>query len=72
MITAKNYQELIMNFMFLLEVDEQNCWFLHDGATAHIANSTMHKLSEFFGWCNISQNLWTPQSLEVSPMYFCL
>jgi hypothetical protein len=37
-ITAERYQELIMNFISLLEVDEQNCLFQQDGATAHTAD----------------------------------
>jgi hypothetical protein len=34
-----------MNFISLLEVEEQNCWFQEDGATAHTANSTTQLLS---------------------------
>jgi hypothetical protein len=44
-ITAERYQELIMNFISLLEADEQDCWFQQDGAMAHRANSTMQMLS---------------------------
>jgi hypothetical protein len=51
-----------MNFISLLEVDEQDCWFHQHGAAAHTANSTMQMLSEFFGGCIISRNLWPPQS----------
>jgi hypothetical protein len=36
--TTESYQELIMNFISLLEADEQDCWFQQDGATAHTAN----------------------------------
>jgi hypothetical protein len=35
MITAERYQEFIMNLISLLKVDEQDCWFQQDGATAH-------------------------------------
>jgi hypothetical protein len=38
-----------MNFISLLEVDEQERWFQQDGATPHTANSTKQMLSEFFG-----------------------
>jgi hypothetical protein len=38
-----------MNFIFFLEVDEQDCWFQQDGAAAHTANTTMQMFSEFFG-----------------------
>jgi hypothetical protein len=72
MITAEHYQELIMNFISLLEVDEQDCSLQHDGATVHTANSSVQMLSEFFGGRIISQNLWPPQSLDLSPSDFCL
>jgi hypothetical protein len=51
-----------MNLISLLEFDEQDCWFQQDGATAHIVNSTMQMLSEFFGGRIISRNLWPPRS----------
>jgi hypothetical protein len=40
-ITAERYQELIMNFISIFEVDEQDCWFQQDWFTAHTANLTM-------------------------------
>jgi hypothetical protein len=49
-----------MNFISLLEVDKQDCWFQQDGAMAHTENSTMQMLSEFFGGCIISLDLWPP------------
>jgi len=48
-INAEAYQELIQQFIALLEVDERNCWFQQDSATAHTAASTMVILHEFFG-----------------------
>jgi hypothetical protein len=65
-ITAECYQELIMNFIFLLEVDEQDCWLQRAGATAHTANSTMQMLSEFFGGYIISRILW-----PLDPRIYC-
>jgi hypothetical protein len=56
-MTDELYHELIMNLISLLEVDEQDCWFQQDEATAHKANSTMQMLSEFFGGHIISRNL---------------
>jgi hypothetical protein len=35
-ITAECYQEFIMHFTSLLEVDEQDCWLQQDGSMAHI------------------------------------
>jgi hypothetical protein len=72
MATAECYQELIINFISLLEVDEQDCWFQQDGAMVHTANSTMQMLSELFGGRIISQNLWPPRSLNLSPQDFYL
>ena len=48
-INAEAYQELIQQFIALLQVDERNCWFQQDSATAHTAASTMKILHEFFG-----------------------
>jgi hypothetical protein len=72
MITAEHYQELIMNFISLLEVDKQDSWLQQDGATAHTANSTMQMLSKFFDGHIIFQNLWPPSSLDLSPPDFYL
>jgi hypothetical protein len=69
-ITAERYQELIMNFISLLEVDEQDCWFQQDEATAHTANSTMQMLSEFFRGRIFSRKLRPPQSSDRSPPDF--
>jgi hypothetical protein len=35
-ITPEFYKELIMNFISILPVNEQDVWFQKDGATAHI------------------------------------
>ena len=48
-INAEAYQELIQQFIALLQVDERNCRFQQDSATAHTAASTMVILHEFFG-----------------------
>ena len=46
---AEAYQELIQQFIALLQVDERNCWFQQESATAHTAASTMVILHGFFG-----------------------
>jgi hypothetical protein len=52
-------------------VDERNCWFQQDSATAHIAASTMELLHEFFGEKLISKGLWPPRSPDLtSPDFF--
>jgi hypothetical protein len=47
-IIAKAYQELIQQFIALLEVDGRNRWFHQDSSTAHTAAATMEILHEFF------------------------
>jgi hypothetical protein len=56
-----------MNFISLLEVEEQDCWFQQDGAMAHTENSTMQIFSEFSGGRIISRNLWPSLSPDLSP-----
>jgi hypothetical protein len=67
-ITAERCQAFIMNFSFLLEVDEQDCWSQQCGSTAQTANSTMQMLSEFFGGRIVCRNLWPPRPLDLSPL----
>ena len=59
-INAEAYRELIQQFIALLQVDERNCWFQQDSATAHTAASTMVILYEFFSENLISKGLWPP------------
>jgi hypothetical protein len=65
-INAEAYQELIQQFIALLKVDECNCWFQQDSATAHTAASTMETLHEFFGEKLISKGLWPPRSPDLT------
>ena len=52
-------------------MDERNCWFQQDSATAHIAASTMVILHEFFGENLIYKGLWPPRSPDLtSPDFF--
>jgi hypothetical protein len=52
-------------------VDECNCWFQQDSATAHTAASAMVILHEFFGENVISKGLWPPRSPDLtSPVFF--
>jgi hypothetical protein len=47
-VTAEKYEEIIMQFISLLNEEERFCWLQQDGATSHTANSTMEMLKEFF------------------------
>jgi hypothetical protein len=70
-INAEAYQELIQQFNALLKVDERNCWFQQDSATAHTAASTVVILHEFFGENVISKGRWPPRSPELTnPDFF--
>jgi len=70
-INAEAYQELIQQFIALLQVDEPNCWFQQDSATARTAASTMVILHECFGENLISKGLWPPRSPDLtSPDFF--
>ena len=70
-INAEAYKELIQQFIALLQVDERNCWFQQDSATAHTAASTIEILHEFFGENIISKGVWPPRSPDfTSPDFF--
>ena len=71
-INSEAYQELIQQFITLLQVDERKCWFQQDSATAHTAASTMVILHEFFGENVISKGLWPPRSPDLTSPDFCL
>jgi hypothetical protein len=47
-VTAEKYQEMIMQFISLLNEEERFCWLQQDGPTWHTANSTMEILKQFF------------------------
>jgi hypothetical protein len=68
---AEAYQELNQQFIALLQVDERNCWFQQDSATAHTAASTMGILHEFLSENLIYKGLWPPRSPDLtSPDFF--
>jgi hypothetical protein len=52
-------------------VDEHNCWFQQDIATAHTAASAMGILHKFFGENVIYKGVWPPRSPDLtSPDFF--
>ena len=53
-------------------MDERNCWFQQDSATAHTAASTMEILHEFFGENVISKGVWPPRSPDLNSPDFLL
>jgi hypothetical protein len=52
---------LIKQFISLLKVKEQDCWFQQDGAAAHTTSSVMEVL-QFFCDHIILQNMWSTKS----------
>ena len=56
-INAEAHQELIQQFITLLQVDERNYWFQQDSAPAHTTATTMVILHEFFSENLISKGL---------------
>jgi hypothetical protein len=69
-INAEAYQQLIQHFIAFLQVDEHNCWFQQDSATAHTAASTMKILHEFLGENVISKGDWPPRSPDLTCLDF--
>ncbi|KAJ8886234.1 hypothetical protein PR048_012443 [Dryococelus australis] len=43
------YQDIVTQFIVLLDIYERDCWFQHDCATCHTLNATMQFLRKFFG-----------------------
>jgi hypothetical protein len=71
-IISEAYQELIQQFIALLQVDERNRWFQQDSTTAHTAASTMEILHEFYVENVIFKGVWPPRSPDLtSPDFFC-
>ena len=66
-VNSPVYQDIITQFIALLEVDECECWLQQDSATCHTSNETMQFLHEFFGDRLISKGLWPPHSANLSP-----
>ena len=59
-VAGEVYRDLIKQLIALLDVNERECWFQQDGATAHTANEIMVMLQECFGDRLISKNVWPP------------
>jgi hypothetical protein len=61
---------LVTTFRNTGSVCDRGCWFQHDGATAHTANTTAVLLQEFFGELIIGSCLWPPRSPDLTPPNF--
>jgi hypothetical protein len=71
-INAERYQNLLTQFIALLEENERDCWLQQDGATPHTANTTTTFLHEFFGERVIGGGFWPPRSPDLTPPDFFL
>jgi hypothetical protein len=70
-INVERYQNLLTQFIALLEENERDCWLQQDGATLHTANTTATFLQEFFGERVIGGGLWPPRSPDLTlPNFF--
>jgi hypothetical protein len=66
-VTAEKYQDIVMQFISLLNEEERFCWLQQDGATSHTAKSTLEILKQFFDDSIISKNLWPLRSTDLTP-----
>ncbi len=67
---AKQYQNIIKQFIALLEHGECYTWFQQDGAKAHTAASIKEFLTDFFNERIILWGLWPPRSPVLIPTRF--
>jgi hypothetical protein len=68
-VTSDRYCNDIL-YPFIGELNENkinNTWFQQDSATALTAGQSMTLLSEIFGDCVISKDLWPPRSPDLNP-----
>ncbi len=47
-VSAEVYRDIIMQFVALLELEDQDCWFQQDGTPAHSAVETSDFMGDFF------------------------
>lgn len=71
-VNAERYQNILLQFIALLEEEDRYCWLQHDGATSHYAHSTSDFINEFFGDRVIGQGLWPPRSPDLTAADFFL
>lgn len=64
-INATRYQEILAQFLSLLEENERFAWFQQDGAKAHSAANIISFLEEFFEGRIISTGHWPPRSPDL-------
>jgi hypothetical protein len=63
--------DLLTQLISLLEENERHCWFQHNGATAHTANTTTALPQDFCGERNVERGLWPRRSPDlILPSYF--
>ena len=67
------YQDIITQFIALLDDDERYCWFQQDGATYHTSKWNYGvPLREFFADRIISKNMWPPRSPDLTSLDYFL
>lgn len=76
-VNAQRYQEMLLNFLWprLDEIDINNLYFQHDGATSHTTRENIALLRTRFPGRTISRNgdiNWPPRSCDLTPLDFFL
>lgn len=72
-VTSNRYVTILCEFLQpkLNEFENQQIWFLQDGATAHMARTSMDALREFFPGCLISQRADIPWLMQLPDLAIC-
>ncbi len=65
---VEHCQDLIWEFIALLDPDKHYDWFQHDNAQPHISRESMAMLQEFFNNRLISAGWWSPQLSDLNPL----
>jgi hypothetical protein len=71
-INSKHYQQLMKQFISVLQVKFWDCWIQQDAVTFHTTVSTMHMLQEFFGDRIISICVWPPRHPSLITWILCV
>jgi hypothetical protein len=70
-IVAKDYPDILLSFVALLEEYKRNCWLQQVEETAQTAKTTAF-LQGLFGYRTVCHGLWPPRSPDSTPPDFFL
>ena len=70
-VNSEAYQEIIKQFIKMLEVPDRYCYLQQDGVPCHTSSTAMDFLKKFFDNIIISKGQWPPRSPNLtSPDFF--